>query len=153
MKATVKTSVEEFFADFEKRGNDPSAVSDFFDDQFLSLDPSGSMVVRTDQLAAALPSRAAMFRTIGITGTRLASLALSVLDEKHVLVHTRWDSTFVEPSSDPLELSSSFLLRRTDRGWRVAVYLNHADIAQVIARRHAASDRPERVETMRKARV
>src|SRR6187402_1500196 len=116
----MQASVEEFFADFERRGNAPSAVSDFFDDQFLAMDPNGSTVVRPEQLAAVLPTRAAMFETVGILGARLAGLQLEELDNTHVLVRTRWESIFAEPGSNPLELSSSFFLRRTGQGWRIA---------------------------------
>ena len=92
-------------------------------------------LVTRDQLAAALPMRAAMFKSIGAAGTRLTDLSQIWLDDRHVLASTEWDVVFASPAAEPLTLSASYLLRRTDDDWEILVYLNHQDIRRVIGAR------------------
>lgn len=80
-----------------------------------------------------------MFRSVGAVRTDLTALTEQPLDESHCLVSTTW-SARDEDGRDVLTLSSSYLLRRTERGWRIAVYLNHADIGGVIAQRRATTE-------------
>ncbi|MDM7855283.1 nuclear transport factor 2 family protein [Cellulomonas alba] len=112
-----------------------SRSTDVFHDQFLSLDPAAVALVSRDQLARALPARQAMFAAIGATGTTLRHLDVHELDDRHVLATTTWDVDLVDEAAEPLTLESSYLMRRMDGGWRVLVYLNHRDIAAVVAER------------------
>ena len=57
------------------------------------------------------------------------------LDDRHVLASTEWDVVFASPAAEPLTLSASYLLRRTDDDWEILVYLNHQDIRRVIGAR------------------
>ena len=104
-----------------------------FHEQFFSLDPGGVTLVSRDQLARSLPMRRGMFASIGATGTTLRDLEARPLDDLHVLVTTTWDVDFVDEAAEPLVLESSYLMRRVDDSWQVLVYLNHRDIAAVIA--------------------
>ena len=65
-----------------------------FHDQFFSLDPNAVNLVTREQLAAAVPMRAAMFKSIGAAGTRLTELSEIWLDDRHVLASTEWDVVF-----------------------------------------------------------
>lgn len=139
MNQPTGSEISAFFEEFAQRSGEPAAVDEFFDRHFLSLDPTSSSVVEATQLAAALPARAAMFRSVGAVRTDLTALTEQPLDESHCLVSTTW-SALDEDGQEVLALSSSFLLRRTERGWRIAVYLNHADIGRVIAQRHTPTE-------------
>src|SRR6476659_9610656 len=77
-----------------------------FGTQFLSLDPTTVAVVTREQLRGALPGRASLFEQAGASGTTLASLEVTELDDLHVLAETGW---FVERSGvgrAPLQLHS-----------------------------------------------
>ncbi len=79
-----------------------------------------------------------MFASIGARGMALTDATETPLDDLHTLVRTTWTVEFEDPRADrPLTMSSSFLLRQEPDGWRIAVYLNHQDVAAVIA-----ADRP-----------
>jgi hypothetical protein len=112
-----------------------SRSADVFHDQFLSLDPAAVTLVSRDQLARALPARQAMFAAIGATGTTLRHVDVHELDNLHVVATTTWDVDLVDETAEPLALESTYLMRRVDGAWRVLVYLNHRDIASVIAAR------------------
>ncbi len=71
--------------------------------------------------------RRALFARAGASGTRLAGLEVVPLDSIHVIARTTWDVVFDGPHA-PVVLRSSFLLRRTEDGWRIAVYLNHESL-------------------------
>ncbi|MET9019148.1 nuclear transport factor 2 family protein [Actinopolymorpha sp. NPDC004070] len=126
-------ALEEEFRQFFERFDTSGA--DVFHEQFLSLDPARAAVVTRDQLRAVLPRRAQMFGSVGATGTRLRDLDARPLDELHALVETHWDVDFADENAEPLTLHATYLLRRTDDGWSVVVYLNHQDIGGVIANR------------------
>ena len=106
-----------------------------FHEQFFSLDPLTVTLVSREQLARSLPMRRGMFASIGATGTTLRDLEARPLDDLHALVTTTWDVDFVDEAAAPLVLESSYLMRRVDDTWHVIVYLNHRDIAAVIAAR------------------
>lgn len=122
-----------FFDAFDS--DDIDASADLFHEQFITLDPSTVSVVTREQLRAALPMRAQMFKSIGATGTRLREMYPQMLDDRHVLARARWDVVFADDSAAPMELESSFLLREIEGRWQVLTYLNHHDIAALIAKR------------------
>jgi hypothetical protein len=109
--------------------------ADAFHDQFLSLDPATVTLVSREQLEQAIPARRAMFAAVGATGTTLRHVEVHELDDLHVLATTTWDVELVDKRAEPLTLESSYLMRRIDAAWRVLVYLNHRDIAAVLAER------------------
>jgi len=54
------------------------------------------------------------------------------VDDRHTWVRVDWLAE--REAHSPLQLSSSFLLRREAEGLRVVVYLNHHDVrAQLVA--------------------
>ncbi|MFD2078214.1 SnoaL-like domain-containing protein [Actinopolymorpha cephalotaxi] len=126
--------LREFFERFDIGG------ADLFHEQFLSLDPARATVVTRDQLRAVLPKRAEMFGSVGASGNRLRDLDIRTLDDQHVLVETHWDVEFGDPNAEPLTLHATYLLRRAGDGWSVVVYLNHQDIAGILANRSQPAD-------------
>jgi hypothetical protein len=143
MSAPLRAEVAEFFARFEGAGlaQDWPAFDAMFLDSFLNLDPQLAVPIPRSALIAALPRRDEMFGSIGARGMALTEATETPLDDLHTLVRTTWTVEFEEPRADrPLTMSSSFLLRREPDGWRIAVYLNHQDVAAVIAAEQAARE-------------
>lgn len=132
------TEIEEFLRDYDTRGSTPGGdAASLFAPTFLVVDPARALALTPAALAAALPARRRMFDDAGVGDLHRASARELRLDERHALVHAQWQA----PRSDgtDIELSATFLVRREPEGWRVLVYLNHADVAALLASRDPAS--------------
>jgi hypothetical protein len=115
-------------------------LESLFSSPFLALDP-GSMHSLTPQaLAKALPARREMFDAAGITNIRRIAAAESVLDVQHRLLRVQWAAERVPGPS--ITLCSTFLVRNGPAGMRIAVYLNHTNLREELARSTAAADSP-----------
>lgn len=125
---------------FEAMGGDDDATSlKSFHDPFFSLDPSTATLVSREQLAMALPMRRQMFGAAGARGTTLRDIEVQRLDAEHAVVRTRWHLEFADKAAEPLILESSYLMRLVDGEWQVIAYINHHDIAQLLAQREPTS--------------
>lgn len=132
---SVRPDVQAFFDRYERAGNvlDMDVLADCFHDEFLNLDPNSANAVTREALLAALPMRERMFASVGATGTDLAGLSETPLDDMHTLVETTWCVRFEKPEkAQTLMLAASFLLRRVRNDWRIVLYLNHNDIGAVL---------------------
>jgi hypothetical protein len=132
MTSAVPGEIEQFFADFEEasRAQAWTRYGDLFLPQFLNLDPRSCGSVARDDLIAFLPQRKAIFDRAGATGTVLTTLETEWMDPRHVLARTSWDVLFDHPRA-PVVLRTTFVLRRED-GWRIAVYLNHGSLLELL---------------------
>lgn len=133
----LRREIARFFADFEEASRDEAwdRYGDLFLPEFMNLDPGSAGAVARDDLIAFLPRRKGLFERAGATGTMLASLEVEPLDDRHVLARTTWDVVFDHDhhhDRDPVVLRSTFVLRREER-WRVAVYLNHASLPELLS--------------------
>lgn len=137
----IPSDIRDLFARFERASADldAAALEEVFAEHFLSCDPSGATPVSRDVLLRALPMRQQLFASAGLGPARLVRLDADELDERHVLTRTAW-AVPDRSGQDAVQLETTFLVRRTDSGPRVVLYLNHVDIAQVVASRRG----PER---------
>jgi len=134
----VRPEIRDFVTAFAAASDrDPAASAALFCDDFLSLDPTSVRPVTAQQLAATLPRRVEMFASIGAQGTELVEFSEQPIDDQHTLLRTAWRVRFADAHAEPLTLRSSYLLHRDENGWRIAVYLNHADIVAVIQDRQS----------------
>ena len=125
----VEAEIEAVFAEFQEASDSEEwhRFERLFLPTFLSLDPASATPVERDALIAFLPHRRGLFARAGATGTRMTGLEVVPLDGSHVLARTTWDVLYDGPHAQ-VTLRSSFLLRRTEDGWRIAVYLNHESL-------------------------
>jgi hypothetical protein len=131
----ISSDVEDFFARFQQAGNelDLDEISGQFADPFMSADPGGVKTVPKAAFLAALPAREKLFASAGAKGMRLTGITETPLDDHYILVDTRWETEPATSETEPLFLSSAFILRRTgDHRLQVVFYLNHQDIMEVI---------------------
>jgi hypothetical protein len=125
--------VAAFLDDFDARGDGSDAdVTTLFAPTFLALDPARALAITPAMLAAGLPARRRMFAEAGVGPIRRVDAREIRLDDRHALVSADWVAE--RAGGEPLRLSSMFLLRHEPDGWRVLVYLNHADVAALLAR-------------------
>jgi hypothetical protein len=75
-----------------------------------------------------LPSRRALFESVGSDGLELSELEETPLDEVHTLVWTSWVLQLRRESGRAsIKLKSTFVLRRDQGEWRIVLNLNHQD--------------------------
>lgn len=110
-----------------------------FHEPFMSVDPKSVGAVTRDRLREAALMRTRLFASIGAVGTRLGDVATIPLDDHHAIIRAVWDVEFAEPAAEPLQLRSTFLVRREKQHWEVLVYLNHQDIVGIVSARGAGS--------------
>lgn len=116
------TSFYDYFRSFSAAGPDRFAES------FVSLDPRTVSILTREQLRAALPMRQQMFSAMGVEALEIAEVDAVELDAQHILARTTWTGRMSQPTEDPLEFRSTYLLRRHGTSWQVVVYLNHQDL-------------------------
>ncbi len=135
----VAAEIEEVFAEFERasRTEEWDRFDRLFLPTFLNLDPATADPVDRQALIAFLPHRRGVFERAGATGTRLATIEVTELDPIHALARTTWPVLYDGPH-EPVTLRSTFLLRRTKDGWRIAVYLNHESLLELLGLSAAA---------------
>jgi hypothetical protein len=135
MPSSPRPDIQAFFATFGQAGDtlDTQALTACFHDVFLNLDPASAASVSREALLAALPMRAKYFGSLGVDGMDLATVAETPLDAIHTLARTTWSVRFSPGvTATPLTVSSTFLLRHGDDGWRIVAYLNHQDVTAAI---------------------
>jgi hypothetical protein len=140
IQAPVRDDVREFIVRFQTASatGDAALVEQSFPETFVSLDPKTFAVVPREALLAALPGRREQFSRIGAVGANLTEIEELPLDDRHTLIRTVWETRFAAPRAQPFVLRSTYLLRREADGWRIVVYLNHQDVAALIAARLAS---------------
>jgi hypothetical protein len=127
----IRPDVRAFFRRYERAAEDldGQALTSLFCDVFMSLDASSAAALSPQALLAALPRRKQLFEAIGSDGLELADISELPLDDLHTLVRTSWNLRMrTQRPGDPVCLRSTFILRKDDRAWRIALYLNHQDM-------------------------
>ena len=133
-----ETAVGRFFALYSRDNNegDVAKIVSHFADPFLSASPQGTHCVRVPDFAAALPRRKELFDKLQCHPTELVDLKETVLDARYVLAWTRWRMRFARETG-PVEVlvDSSFLVDTGGEELKIAMYMAHQDIMQVMRER------------------
>jgi len=131
--------MESFFRTFEQLNaeSDAAGLAGLYAPSFLLAGPSGSQLVRAADLQQAIPKRKALFKNLGCTSTRLATLQETSLDDRYSLVRTEWRWRFERSREAAVEftLPSSYLIERSPDRWQIVAYIPHADIMAELRRR------------------
>ncbi|HEU4966348.1 MAG TPA: hypothetical protein VFT53_02610 [Candidatus Saccharimonadales bacterium] len=130
---TVSSEVKRFFEEFERlnsgAGIDTESMARLYSDTFMAADPNGAHAVPKAPFLAMLPKRKEMFALAGYASSTLTDIQERRLDDTYTLVDTKWIMRPIDPShKQNLELSSSFILKRTANSFEIVFYLNHQDI-------------------------
>jgi hypothetical protein len=135
----LRPDVRSFFEAFSAAAQrlDPGEQREYWAPTFLSLAPDRAVLIPREEMLAVLPRRRQLFESIGATASELVAAEEIPLDDLHTIVRTswRWHLPAAAGSEDELVLESTYLLRRENTGWVIAVYLNHQDVTAVIAER------------------
>ena len=125
--------IAQFFEDFDAaaRAEDWSRYRDLFLPQFMNIDPGQTGAIYRDALIAFLPQRKSLFERAGASGTALTSLDVDSLDAHHAVARTAWEVLFNQPR-DPVILRTTFLLRKEEERWQIAVYVSHQGLLELL---------------------
>jgi hypothetical protein len=121
-EAAVRQFLDRFTSGAE--GGDTEALGDCVAEVFIAADANAARAVPRSAFLSAVPRRRQMFADAGVGRAVLDSHTVQLLDDHHLLVRTEWTAPRVD-GSEPLHLSSSFLLRRDGDVLTALVYLNH----------------------------
>jgi ketosteroid isomerase-like protein len=134
---TLDEQVREFFDRFAAASDslDVDGLGELFDETFLAADPDGAQPVPRALFLQALPRRAELFAVAGIARVVLTERRHEALDETYVLARTEWrgERAAGNGAAAPVQLASTFLLRRDGDRLRVVLYLNHQDLRRVLS--------------------
>jgi ketosteroid isomerase-like protein len=148
----VRPDVRAFFQRYDRASHefDPEALASVFGEVFLSMDASSAVALSRQALLAVLPRRKQLFEAIGSDGLELADISEMPLDDLHTLVRTSWHLRMHHESPrGPIRLRSTFILRKDDGAWRIALYLNHQDMNELFTELAPAHARPRPPATPR----
>jgi len=140
-----ETAVGRFFQSYAQKSSEddiPTLVLQFTD-PFVSADPHGTRCVRVDDFAAALPKRKLLFDRLGCKPAVLVNLQETQLDARYVLARTTWHFDFARANSEEAEqvlVDSTFLIDTGRDEFKIAMYMAHQDIMQVLRDRGILRD-------------
>lgn len=129
--AAPEPDIQAFLDEFDRRSGGGGGAAALFAAQFLAVDPVRALVLTPEVLAGALPGRRKMFDAAGVGEIRRGEARQLRLDDRHLLVAAEWSAE--RAGAAPLRLASTFLVRREPDGPRILVYLNHHDVAALLA--------------------
>jgi hypothetical protein len=132
-----ESAIGRFFQLYAQKSSEddiPALVSQFAD-PFVSADPHGTRCVHVDEFAAALPKRKVLFDRLGCEPAVLVSLHETRLDARYVLAKTTWRFEFERANPGKTEevlADSTFLIDTGQEDFKIALYMAHQDIMQVL---------------------
>jgi hypothetical protein len=131
-------SITAFLRAFERTAHpeDIAALASCYADTFLVAGPDGTMVVKREDFALALPRRKKMFDEMGCRSTKLGSAVVTRLDDRYAMAQTTWLMGFAHGAGEMSEVSvgSTFVLD-TKNELKIVLYLTHQDIRTVLRER------------------
>jgi len=129
--------LERFFKEYERYANlgEAEGTASLFAEVFLAADPAGVRAVSAAQLGVGVSQRKKLFDSLGSRSTELISLEQRTLDERYVLVTTKWKVGFDREEMKELMLASSFVVYRSEAGPRIVFYLAHESLMDVLKER------------------
>jgi hypothetical protein len=133
----VRAEIQRFFEDYERcsNGDDAGGIVSQFAEVFMIADAAGCRVVSAAELAAGVAKRKQMFDGVGRRSTSLVSLETRELSERYVLAETEWRIRFEREETGEISLRSSFVVHRSDGGWKIVFYLMHQNPMSVLKER------------------
>jgi hypothetical protein len=138
----VGDDIKAFFDAFAASSDacDLDKLLPMFADSFLAADMNGAHAVPANALRIALPKRKQMFSELGLKSTALVSLQQTPLDDQYVMVKTRWRWNF--EGVEPLENSSTFIVRRSEGTPKIVFYLTHEDMMAMLRAKKSSPAAP-----------
>jgi hypothetical protein len=134
--------VQSFFETFAAKNaaGDVDGLLQLFAPTVMIAGPNGTNVLPSNAMAAAIRSRKQRLDSLGVPSATIAGCELTPLSDRYTLARTQWRFDLSRLHSDPVTLSSTFLLEHVGAETRIVVYLNHHDIMALLRERGVVND-------------
>ena len=134
--------VRPFFEAFAARNaaGDVDGLLQMYAPTIMVAGAGGISMVPSSALAAAVRSRKQRFEALGLPSATLVSAEATTLEDRYTLARTEWRFDLAQLHSDPVTLSSTFLLEHAGDATRIVMYMNVHDIMAVLRERGIAAD-------------
>ena len=137
---TTTHAIEDFLRAFEHTDNrrEINELVSQFADTFLVAGPDGSRAIKVSDFVLALPKRQEMFDRMGCRSTKLATVAVTKLDDRYAMAEAKWLMTFAhsDGQSSEVPIGSTYIVDTNggDAGGQLKIlfYLTHQDIMAVL---------------------
>jgi hypothetical protein len=126
--------IERFFAAYARRFNDSlgdppvvdsEGVRDSFADYFVGADPAGVRGGKNGLIFRFMVPRGfAHYKKIGTTAMNVTSIAVTPIDDLHVMARVGWDSRYVKDGKEiRIPFENVYLLQMTGEGPKIFAYI------------------------------
>jgi hypothetical protein len=126
--------IREFFNKYENANADfdVQKIASCYADVFMFGGPAGVQAVKKDDFVRVLPRRKEFFRSCGLISSAIASLEISNLDSRYILVKAIWRMRFERGAAGPLdsENSATYILSVTEDRIEIILQIDHQDLAK-----------------------
>ena len=138
--ATVR--IRPFFETFAARNaaGDVEGLLQMYAPTIMVAGSNGTSMVPSSALAAAVRSRKQRFEAWGLPSATLVSSDATTLNDRYTLARTEWQFDLAHLHSEPVTLSSTFLLEHAGNVTRIVMYMNLYDIMAILRDRGLAAD-------------
>jgi hypothetical protein len=142
MSDNTAQQVQSFFEMFAAKNaaGDVDELLQLFAPTVMIAGPNGTQVLPSNVMAAAIRSRRQRLDSLNVPNATIAGCEATVLGDRYTLARTKWRFDLSRLHTDPVTLSSAFLLEHTGADTRIILYLNHHDIMTVLRERGIVSE-------------
>lgn len=129
--------VQAFFETYAKSNStlDVAAIGDLYAETFFFAIRSTAQAVRKEDFLKVIPRMKDHFSSLGLTGTRLASVETTELGSGYALAKVRWAMTLRAGSGlvKTFDTFATYLVQRDDHDkLSILFQLDHQDLAAVV---------------------
>ncbi len=130
----VSNAIREFFTMYAKATNslDLLFFASAYAETFMFAGPGGVQAVRREDFLKVVPRRKALFEAVGLVASLVSDLQETTLDDRHILVRTRWSLRFEKEGMEPIadDTAATYILRRHEGSLQIVFQIDHQDLTK-----------------------
>jgi hypothetical protein len=107
---------------------EPRRTAELYASRFIAAAPSGSGVYNNDDsFLEWLRSLDEFNRKTGMRSMTVEAVDEKRLSQTHALATVQWNAKFEKTGDEPVRFETTYLLERSEPGWKVLTYVSHKD--------------------------
>lgn len=130
----LNARVKEFFDGYERANAEfeVERMASLYADVFMFGDRRGTQSVKKEDFVRVLPRRKEFFKSVGLVSSKAASLEVSQLDSKYVLVKVVWTMRFESSTREPVDTqnSATYILSIVGDSFQIVFQVDHQDLTK-----------------------
>src|SRR5579863_3210054 len=130
----LNARAKEFFDGYERANAEfeVERIASLYADVFMFGDPRGTQSVKKEDFVRVLPRRKEFFKSVGLVSSKAASLEVSQLDSKYVLVRVVWTMRFESSTREPVDTqnSATYILSTVGDSFQIVFQVDHQDLTK-----------------------